>query len=210
MRKRRCCIYNSAMRKSAEPFSGKDNAMPRAEKSGATISETLRENPAAPAVNEASSSDARMHQSQHRLKRNWCTERAPLLVRVGFMKASHCGKQDGNFLLAQMRIVIAQGLLGIHGQRCVSPALLCIKEWRGYPASPLENQTQVALSTAFSNTAGSRFRFWIMMVRQGHGRSLETYGLWNGSVIQSGVFVNMPAPEKTPELRRDLEPASMA
>ena len=119
-----------------------------------------------------------MHQSQTFLKRDWCTGRTTLLVRGGFMEASHCGKQDGNLLLAQMRVVIAQGLLCINGQRCVSPTLLCIEERRGYPASTFKNHAQIALSATLPGTAGSRFRFCIMMARQRHGRDPEIHRKW--------------------------------
>src|SRR3989338_1454340 len=70
LRKPRCCTCSSAMRKSAEPFSGKDNVMPRAEKAGAAISAIFRENSAAPAIDE-NDSNAYRAVCTHRPSRFW-------------------------------------------------------------------------------------------------------------------------------------------
>ena len=85
-------------------------------------------------------------------------KRTPSMARGGSVEALHCGKQDGNLLLAQVRVGFAQGLPGVHGQRHAAPTLLRIKKWRSYPASPLENRAQVVMNATLSSAPGSRFR----------------------------------------------------
>ncbi|OGT12451.1 MAG: hypothetical protein A3F73_02610 [Gallionellales bacterium RIFCSPLOWO2_12_FULL_59_22] len=74
------------------------------------------------------------------------------------MKTLHGGKQDGGFLLAQIRKGFAQDLPGIHGQRHAAPSLLRIEKWRSYPAGLLENGAQVAMNAPIIGMTASRFR----------------------------------------------------